>query len=158
MSNREKLFISWVGLRGAVPIVFATYPLLAGVSKANIIFNLVFFISITSVLFQGTTLGVVASWLRLVVPEQRKRKFAIDLELSEEDKNVMEEVVIENTSPVSGRKIIDLRLQKGVLIVLINRDGRYITPRGSTTILAGDRLMLIADDRIALEKAKDALS
>jgi cell volume regulation protein A len=64
-SIRSKLFISWVGLRGAVPIVFATYPMIAGLDKAGMIFNLVFFISITSVLLQGTTLPIMAKWLRV---------------------------------------------------------------------------------------------
>ncbi len=65
VSNRKKLFVSWVGLRGAVPIVLATYPLTAGVANADVIFNIVFFISITSILLQGTTLPVIAKWLRL---------------------------------------------------------------------------------------------
>lgn len=68
LNNRQRLFISWVGLRGAVPIVLATYPLTAGIDKANLIFNLVFFISITSVLVQGTTLSFVAKWLNLTLP------------------------------------------------------------------------------------------
>ena len=67
--RRSKLFLSWVGLRGAVPIVFATYPLIAGLPESDLIFNLVFFISVSSVLVQGTTLPVVARWLRLTVPD-----------------------------------------------------------------------------------------
>ncbi len=66
MSLNRRLYISWVGLRGAVPIVFATYPLIAGVDKAQMIFNIVFFISVTSVLIQGTTLGLVARWLGMI--------------------------------------------------------------------------------------------
>src|SRR5690606_20828883 len=65
MELRRRFYISWVGLRGAVPIVFATYPLLAGIEKANMIFNIVFFISVTSVLIQGTTLSIVAKWLKV---------------------------------------------------------------------------------------------
>src|SRR5690606_16093940 len=67
MKLRRRLYVSWVGLRGAVPIVFATYPLLAGIEKANMIFNIVFFISLTSVLIQGTTLSVVAKWLHVAL-------------------------------------------------------------------------------------------
>src|SRR5690606_16023753 len=63
MKLRRRFYISWVGLRGAVPIVFATYPLLAGIDKASMIFNIVFFISLTSILIQGTTLSIVAKWL-----------------------------------------------------------------------------------------------
>src|SRR5690606_17715080 len=72
MKTRRKLYISWVGLRGAVPIVFATYPLLAGIEKADMIFNIVFFISVTSVLVQGTTLTTVAHWLHVALPEKVK--------------------------------------------------------------------------------------
>src|SRR5690606_2505275 len=72
MKMRRRLYISWVGLRGAVPIVFATYPLLAGIEKANMIFNIVFFIALTSLLVQGTTLGIVAKWLRVSLPAKEK--------------------------------------------------------------------------------------
>ncbi len=72
-NTRSKLFLSWVGLRGAVPIVFATYPMIAGLEKSEMIFNLVFFISITSVLAQGTTLAYVAKLLHVVTPAKAKR-------------------------------------------------------------------------------------
>ena len=76
VKTRKKLFISWIGLRGAVPVVLATYPLTAGVEKANIIFNLVFFISITSILLQGTTIAMVGRWLGLTLPAAIKRQSA----------------------------------------------------------------------------------
>jgi cell volume regulation protein A len=69
--RRSKLFLSWVGLRGAVPIVFATYPLIAGLPESSLIFNLVFFIAVSSVLVQGTTLPAVARWLKLTVPDSK---------------------------------------------------------------------------------------
>ncbi len=68
LTAKEKLFVSWVGLRGAAPIVLATFPIIAGVPKADMIFNLVFFIVLTSVLLQGTSLTLVARWLGLSVP------------------------------------------------------------------------------------------
>ena len=77
---REKLFVSWVGLRGAVPIVLATYPMIAAIDKSNGIFHLVFFISTTSVLIQGTTLPLVARWLKLTVPVSSKKRSVIELE------------------------------------------------------------------------------
>src|SRR5438046_4408534 len=77
---RSKMFLSWVGLRGSVPIVFATYPLLAGIAKADLIFNLVFFISMTSVLLQGTTLSYVAKLLHVTVPAKAKRRIGLDFE------------------------------------------------------------------------------
>ena len=83
------MYISWVGLRGAVPIVFATYPLLAGIDKANMIFNIVFFISVTSILIQGTTLSIVAKWLNVGLPETQKKLTGTDLEKSPSQKNVL---------------------------------------------------------------------
>jgi len=68
MSFREKLFVGWVGLRGAAPIVLATFPLLAGLSKASFVFDLVFFVVLASVLLQGTTVQFVARWLRVIAP------------------------------------------------------------------------------------------
>ncbi|MDZ7608948.1 MAG: cation:proton antiporter [Cyclobacteriaceae bacterium] len=91
IQQRSRWFISWVGLRGAVPIVFATYPLIAGAEKANMIFNIVFFISVTSVLIQGTTLPLVAKWLHRTLPEKLKQRTQIDLELYDSIKSKLTE-------------------------------------------------------------------
>lgn len=144
LNYRKKLFLSWVGLRGAVPIVFATYPLLAGVSYANTIFNLVFFISVTSVLLQGTTLSIVAKWLHVSVPEKMKRKFPLDIELKEDMKSELLEFDLLADSPVVGKAIVELKLPKKALIVMINRNGKYITPGGDTILQSGDHLLLMA--------------
>ncbi|HEX8060694.1 MAG TPA: potassium/proton antiporter, partial [Cyclobacteriaceae bacterium] len=124
---RKKLFLSWVGLRGAAPIVFATYPLLAHVIYANTIFNLVFFISAISVLLQGTTLPVMAKWLHVSVPEKLKRKFPLDIELKEDLRSTLVEVDVATNSPAVGRAVVDLRLPKNAMIVLIHRNGKYLT-------------------------------
>lgn len=142
---RKKLFISWVGLRGAVPIVFATYPMLAGVHYANSIFNLVFFISTISVLVQGTTLPLMAKWLHVSVPEKLKRKFPIDVELKDDMKSTLVEVDVPNTSPAVGKPVVDLSLPKSALIVLIHRHGKYLTATGETVIEGGDHLLVLTD-------------
>jgi potassium/hydrogen antiporter len=141
--TREKLFVSWVGLRGAVPIVFATFPLIAGVEKSNLIFNIVFFIVIASVAVQATTLAKVAQWLHLAVPEGLKRKSLLDLELSDGFKNALVEVNLPMDSPVAGKKILDISFPKTSLIVMINRDKKYITPNGATELKSGDKLMIM---------------
>lgn len=142
---RKKLFLSWVGLRGAAPIVFATYPMLAGVHYAGTIFNLVFFISATSVLLQGTTLPIMAKWLHVSVPEKLKRKFPLDIELKEDLKSTLVEVDVAATSPSVGKRVVDLRLPKNAMIVLIHRDGKYLTATGETTIEALDHLLVLTD-------------
>ena len=107
LKNKEKLFISWVGLRGAVPIVFATYPLIAGVDKASMIFNIVFFISVTSVLLQGTTLSLVAKWLHVSVPEKAKRRTPLDIELSDNVKTELAEIIVPAENAVVGKEIVN---------------------------------------------------
>lgn len=145
--SREKLFISWVGLRGAVPIVFATYPLLAGIDKAGVIFNIVFFISITSVLVQGTTLPLVANWLKVTVPRSMRQQTTIDRLLDDEDKSAMEEIPVPEGSYVIGKRIVDLRFPSNSIIAMIRRGDRFVTPKGSTVIEACDVIMVLLEDK-----------
>lgn len=144
---RKKLFISWVGLRGAAPIVFATYPMLAGVHYAGTIFNLVFFISATSVLLQGTTLPIIAKWLHVSVPEKLKRKFPLDIELKEDLKTTLVEVDVAMNSPAIGKPVVDLNLPKSAMIVLIHRNGKYLTATGETVIEGADHLLVLTDKK-----------
>ena len=146
---RKKLFLSWVGLRGAAPIVFATYPLLAHVHYASTIFNLIFFISATSVLLQGTTLPIMAKWLHVSVPEKLKRKFPLDIELKEDLKTTMVEVDVPLNSPAVGKAVVDLRLPKNSLIVLIHRNDKYLTATGETIIEGADHLLVLTDKNSA---------
>jgi cell volume regulation protein A len=143
-------FISWVGLRGAVPIVFATFPLLAGIGKSHMIFNLVFFISLTSVLLQGTTLGLVAKWLHVAVPGKAKQKTALDIELSDTMKSELTEIEIDDRSPAVGKRILDLGFPRAALIAIIKRKGIFITPNGSTVIEPNDKLVIIAENAESL--------
>ena len=152
MNFRKKLFISWVGLRGAAPIVFATYPLLANVEYAYTIFHLVFFISVSSVLLQGTTLPYVARWLRVDVPWKIRRSFPLDIELKEDLKSELIEMDIPEDSPAAGKAVVDLNLPKTAFIVLIHRSGKYFTAGGNTVIEAGDHLLLMADSREAVPR------
>jgi cell volume regulation protein A len=147
LSLRKKIFISWVGLRGAVPIVLATYPLLAGIESANTIFNLVFFISVSSVLLQGTTLPIVAKWLHVRVPEKIKRKFPLDIELKDNFKSELVELDIPENSPSVGKAVVQLGLPKKAQIVMIHRDELYIIANGDTEIQANDHLLIMADSK-----------
>ena len=157
MRVRDKLFISWVGLRGAVPIVFATYPLIAGIAKADMIFNLVFFISVSSVLLQGSMLHLVADWLKVTVPPKAKKITALDLELYDTVRSEFVEIILPGNSGAVGKPIVKLKLPKPVLIVLIVRDGKYIQPNGSTVLEENDKLLLLADNKKILNEVYASL-
>jgi len=157
VSFREKLFVSWVGLRGAVPIVFATYPLIAGVAKADMIFNVVFFIVFTSVLLQGTTLPLVAHWLKLSVPEKIRKKYPLELELADNERSALIEVVIPPASHAVGKTVLQLGFPKTSLIVMIKRDGSYITPNGNTRLEQGDQMLIMADSEQEADKVHQVL-
>lgn len=158
MKLRRRFYISWVGLRGAVPIVFATYPLLAGIEKADIIFNIVFFISVTSVLIQGTTLTVVAKWLNVALPEKVKPVSEIEKFISDIPKSTMQEIEILPDYYAVNKRIIDLKFPKSAFIVMIKRDGEYIRPGGSTMIEANDTLMVLADSEKDFAQVNDSLN
>ncbi len=155
MKFQRRLYISWVGLRGAVPIVFATYPLLAGIEKANVIFNIVFFISVTSVIIQGTTLSTVAKWLGVGLPEEEKAAHPADALLVNQSKAEMKEVIITEKHHALGEKIVNLKFPRNAIIALIERDGKYIMPNGSSVIHLGDKLVILADK---MENITEALT
>jgi potassium/hydrogen antiporter len=157
MRFRRRIYISWIGLRGAVPIVFATYPLIAGIEKANMIFNIVFFVSVTSVLIQGTTLSVIAKWLHVALPERVKPKSSVELFLSDRARTVMAEIEIPADCFAAGKEIIELHFPRTSSIAVINRDGKFITPNGSTVIEANDVLIVIADDQQSINQVYDSL-
>jgi potassium/hydrogen antiporter len=157
MQNRSRWFISWVGLRGAVPIVFATYPLLAGADKAHMIFNIVFFISLTSVLIQGTTLPLVAKWLHLTVPEKAKQRTKTDIELSENIRSFLTEMIIPEGSRSTGKPLVELGIPLTVLISLIQRNGKYIVPNGTTMLETNDKLFVLSESRDDLKKLYEIL-
>lgn len=157
MKKRRRFYISWVGLRGAVPIVFATYPLLAGIEKANIIFNIVFFISVTSVLIQGTTLSIFAKWLNVALPEKVKPISEIDKFILDLPKSALQEFEILPDIQTVNKRIVDLNFPKAAFIVMIKRDGKYIRPGGSTIIEAKDILMVLADSQKDFEMVEKCL-
>lgn len=157
MKNRRRWYISWVGLRGAVPIVFATYPLITGIEKAPIIFNIVFFISVTSVLIQGTTLSKVAEWLKVALPEKVKPMSPLDTFLREGPKTAMVEIHIPENNEIIGKKILELGFPKNAIIAMLKRDNKYLTPNGTTEILGGDMIVVLAETYDNLGKVYEVL-
>jgi potassium/hydrogen antiporter len=158
LNIRKRMFLAWVGLRGAAPIVFATYPLLAGVASAELIFNLVFFISVSSVLVQGTTIAFVAKWLHLHVPEKVKRKFPLDIEVKDDFSSELMEIDIASHSPSIGKAVVDLQLPKAALIVLIHRKGKYLTVKGDTVIEPNDHLLVMVDNKASIPLVQNTFS
>jgi potassium/hydrogen antiporter len=148
---REKLFLSWAGLRGAAPIILATFPLVAGVAQAELLFDVVFFITLTSVLLQGTTIVKMARWTRVLGTPRRKPRYPIEFTPTEGIRNELVEVAVQSGSPVVGTRIVELKLPKDVLIVLISRGEEFIVPSGSTEIIAGDTLLVLGDKRAVSE-------
>ena len=154
-TTKAKLYISWVGLRGAVPIIFATYPLIAGIENANLIFNVVFFITILSLLEQGTTVTHVARWLHLTDAPERKDEFGI--ELPEEIKSAMSEIDITKEVLSHGNKLMQLKLPDHTLAVMVKRDGKYFIPKGNTELHENDKLLMISDNDEALLQSYESL-
>jgi cell volume regulation protein A len=146
MRMRRRLYISWVGLRGAVPIVFATYPLIAGIDKAPMIFNIVFFIAVSSVIIQGTTLSIFAKWLKVVLPNEPKPLNEVDKLIIDLPKTSIKEYKLQKQDAASYKRIVDLNFPTTGMIVVIERDGEYIRPGGSTLLYPQDKLTIIADN------------
>jgi cell volume regulation protein A len=144
LNLREKALVSWVGLRGAVPIVLATYPLVAKIPQAELIFNVVFFVVLTSVLLQGTSIPLVAKWLRVDAPLAPKRVYPIEYTPVSGLKSELQELPVPEHSHVVGKTIVKLGLPAGVLIALMARGEEFLVPSGGTTILAGDTLLVLA--------------
>ncbi len=141
-SWRQLSMVSWAGLRGAVPIVLATFPLLAGVPSAGLIFNVVFFIVVISVLLQGLTIAQVARWLGLSATEKSvlsSQMFVPEVRLSSQ----LVEAVVPEHSALNGLALIEIGLPRSLLVVQVQRGAETIIPNGSTVIVTGDHLLLL---------------
>ena len=154
-STKGKLYISWVGLRGAVPIISATYPLIAGIVNAGLIFNVVFFITILSLLIQGSSVTHVAKWLHLTDEPDRKDEFGI--ELPEEIKSAMSEIDITPEVLTHGNKLMQLQLPDHTLAVMVKRNGKFFIPKGNTELRENDKLLMISDNDEALLQSYQSL-
>jgi cell volume regulation protein A len=144
MSLADKTLVAWVGLRGAVPIVLATFPLLGGVPGADHLFNLVFFVVLTSVLLQGTSIPAVARWLGVGVPVERRA--ALDATAVASASAGLREIEIPVGSTTAGKRLLDLGLPPGALVVLLRRGDRVIVPDGGTALAEGDTVVVLADE------------
>jgi cell volume regulation protein A len=156
MQWRKVVMVGWVGLRGAVPIILATFPLLAGIPEAKNIFNLVFFVVLTSVLIQGSTIPQMARWLRVAAPLPARRRSPLVFEPTEGIRGDLVEIDLPAGSPGVGRRLVNLGLPPGTLMVLIGREQRFFVPDGSTVLEAGDTLFVLCTSE-ALRQVKGIL-
>lgn len=152
LSVRERLLVSWVGLRGAVPIILAMFPVLAGLPNAPVIFNLIFFVVVTSTLLQGTTVSWAAHLLGLRTrrdPEPSHRLHITSIQQT--DRHIVD-FYLEPSSPAVGQRIKELDLPPETFIAMLVRDGEVLPPQGHTQLANGDHLFVLCrlHDRIAL--------
>ena len=145
LSFKKKTMVAWVGLRGAVPIILATFPLLAGVPQAALIFNLVFFIVLTSVLLQGTSIPLVARWLGVDEPASARMESSPVWDAPTTLKSGLLEIRIPEYSAAIGQRLLDLGLPKGAFILLMARNGQCFVPDGTTMLQAHDSLLAFTD-------------
>lgn len=149
MTFKSRLYVCWVGLRGAVPIIFATYPLIAEIPGARQIFNIVFFITLLSLLIQGTTVSTVARKLKLTFKSNRlAREFEMDL--PEESKSVISELIVTPDMLKNGEHLMKIPLPKNTLVVMVKRKHHYFVPNGYTLLSPDDKLLIISDNEADL--------
>ncbi len=140
---REKVLLAWAGLRGAVPIVLATYPLLSAVPGSDTIFNVVFFVVLTSAIIQGATISPVASALGLVQGKLAPKATTLELVTMESLNTDLIEIVLTEGADVVGKRLMDLQLPEQATVSAMLRSGKMVTPRGGTKLQAGDTLFVL---------------
>lgn len=140
--TKEMVFLSWVGLKGAVPITLATFPLMAGIEGGEHVFNVVFFVVLVSALTQGWSLPAVARWLGLGEPVASTPPLSVEINaLRRVDGEIIDYTVVAS-SPVAGQLLRDLSLPDGVVVTLVVRGNEVIMPRGSTALQPGDHAFI----------------
>ncbi len=147
-SLKEKMFISWAGLRGAVPIVLATYPLLAGLDNGILFFNVVFFVVLTSALIQGATLSPLAQRWGLTSAQKPVIPHSLELVSIGKTNSEMMEIEVKAGTRAEGQDLQSLTLPENTLITAVIRQTKLITPQGSTTLKAGDILYVLCEKKM----------
>ena len=146
MTNHARWFVSWVGLRGAVPIIFATYPVVAAIPDSNQLFNIVFFITLLSLIFQGMTIASGARMLHLDLPQEKEgNEFGV--ELPDEIDSRLEDQTLTEEMLVNGNRLMDMDIPKGTLVMLVKRGNEFIIPNGQVELHAGDKLLYIKENQ-----------
>ena len=146
MTFKAKCFVSWVGLRGAVPIIFATYPVVSEIPGSQVIFNIVFFITLLSLIFQGMTIAPVAKWLSLDLPEEKEgNEFGV--EIPEEIDSQLTDVTLTSEMLEDGNRLMDMNIAPGTLVMLVKRGSEFMIPNGRMELKVGDKLLYISENK-----------
>lgn len=158
MPVRDKTFVSWVGLRGAVPIIFAIFILAADVPHARLIFNVVFFCTLVSLIVQGTSIAIVAKWLKLAEESEETSKLEnFDIDISCEIKSETTEIEITEAMLQNSDLLMNLGLPENTLAILVKRKESYFVPSGGTVLKPNDKLLIITDNQDELREVYKVL-
>ena len=147
---KSRLFVSWVGLRGAVPIIFATYPVVEQVPGADAIFNIVFFITIVSLVIQGTTVSHMSRWLGLSMP-MPKTGNDFGVELPEEIGSDLRDLTVTAELLANGNTLKEMNIPQGTLVMIVKRGDAYLVPNGQLQLELGDKLLLISEKKASTQ-------
>ncbi len=143
---KSKLFVSWVGLRGAVPIIFATYPVIAGIEGSQQLFNIVFFITMLSLIIQGTTISKAAKLLKLDLPAPKEGN-DFGIELPDEVDSKLNDIVLTKEMLKESNRLKDMKIPQGTLVMLVKRNSEFIIPNGQMELKEGDKLLIISENK-----------
>ncbi|MBR5856460.1 MAG: potassium/proton antiporter [Bacteroidales bacterium] len=146
MKAKAKLFVSWVGLRGAVPIIFATYPVVAGVEHSDQIFNIVFVITLMSLIIQGMTIPSAARALNMIDHSPKHEESHFGMELPDEIDANLKELILTEKMLEHGNQLKTMHLPDRTLVIMIKRGERILIPNGSLELQVGDRLLFLSEE------------
>lgn len=139
LDKKEKFFISWAGLKGAVPIIFSIFAVSENLDNAQMMFNMIFYMVVFSVILQGMSLKHVAKWLGLL--EEEKTSDDVEVEVDELEELAVKKLYLTRNSEYANKQIKDLHLSAKMHIVSVKRGDEYLTPSGSLELLPGDQIL-----------------
>lgn len=159
MQVRDKAFVSWCGLRGAVPIIFAIMALAAGIPHARLIFNIVFFCTLVSLVVQGTSLSFVAKSLGVLEkPDPLKTPTHFDIELPEDVKSEVSEIEVNENILKHGNLLMNLGMPENTLVIMVKRNDTFFVPTGKSELKVNDKLLVITDNKATLTETYEKLN
>ncbi len=147
---KAKSFVSWVGLRGAVPIIFATYPVAANIEYSHQIFNIVFVVTLMSLIVQGMTIPSIAKFLHVNDPEHKETISHFKMELPEEINATLKELTLTEEMLKHGNQLKSMKIPEKTLVIMVKREDKILVPNGSLVLKAGDKLLFISEDDHAI--------